>query len=212
MFAGMEWQSVEHCYQAMKFVGAHQLMMLQSMKPRKKERDEAFGERIWEMGQRRSELRPDWEAVKVEIMYNINAAKYWQHPDLQVDLLGTGDAEIVGVPSIAWISSSGKEEKWSTWNGVIQMRIREELRPPSERSVGFLESIMEKFRTYLTENGGMQLPLPTMREDSVPTDAGAGQGNHGAPDLDMSICICCLGQGTVEGLDDVCPLCEGLPL
>merc|ERR1712032_73667 len=86
---------------------------------------------------------------------------YAQHPDLQFDLLKTGNAKIIGAPSITWISQNGSREEWSTWNGSIQTRIREELRPYSDRTPGVLESIVEQFDKYRIENGDVQLPLPT---------------------------------------------------
>merc|ERR1712232_1437458 len=97
----------------------------------------------------------------VQVMYLINAAKYAQHPDLQFDLLKTGTAKIIGALSITWICQNGSKEQWSTWNGLIQTRIREELRPPSDRTPGVLESIVEQFDKYRIENGDVQLPLPT---------------------------------------------------
>ena len=41
---------------------------------------------------RRVKLRPDWESVKMKLMYDIVWAKFTQHPDLAEKLLATGDA------------------------------------------------------------------------------------------------------------------------
>lgn len=41
---------------------------------------------------RRMKLRPDWESVKMKLMYDIVWAKFTQHPDLAEKLLATGDA------------------------------------------------------------------------------------------------------------------------
>ena len=57
-----------------------------------------------------------WDNLKVEMMFLVNAAKYNSNPDLQKDLLETGDLEITGGAS-TW--------QWSKWNGLIQMKIRD---------------------------------------------------------------------------------------
>ena len=38
----------------------------------------------------------EWENLKVEKMFLVNAAKYSSNPDLQKDLLETGELEIIG--------------------------------------------------------------------------------------------------------------------
>ena len=52
-------------------------------------------------------------------MFLVNAAKYISNPDLQRELLDTGDQEIIGGAS-TW--------QWSKWNGLIQMKIRDLLK------------------------------------------------------------------------------------
>merc|ERR1719291_1106175 len=101
-------------------------------------------------------------------MYRANRAKYAQHPDLQADLLATGDVEIAGAPSTSWNTRAGRSVNWSLWNGLIQMRIREELRAPEERRPGVLEDIVEQFDGYLAGEGGSQLPLPEAGEGQRP--------------------------------------------
>jgi hypothetical protein len=61
--------------------------------------------------------------------YEINKAKYDQHPDLHSELLSTGDTTIDGGRSTEW-RYKGERHLWQCWNGRIQMRIREELRTP----------------------------------------------------------------------------------
>lgn len=41
------------------------------------------------------ELRPDWESVKDNIMYNIVKLKFNQHKELMTKLIATGDAQLV---------------------------------------------------------------------------------------------------------------------
>lgn len=73
-------------------------------------------------------LREDWEAIKLDVMYDINRAKYTQHRDLRAKLLATGDQELI--EGNTWFDTY-----WGVCNGVgennlgkILMRVREELK------------------------------------------------------------------------------------
>ncbi len=77
---------------------------------------------------RRVELRPDWEAVKYDEMYQVCKAKFTQNPDLLDKLLSTGDAELVE-------GNTWGDQVWGVCNGVgennlgkILMRLRQEFR------------------------------------------------------------------------------------
>lgn len=80
---------------------------------------------------RKLELRPDWEQVKVQIMYEIVKAKFTQNPDLKQKLLDTGDAileegntwgdKVWGISPPG--SGNGRNEL-----GKILMRLRDEFR------------------------------------------------------------------------------------
>lgn len=76
---------------------------------------------------RRVVLRPDWEEVKFDVMYDVCRAKFTQHPDLRANLLATGDAELVE-------GNTWNDRVWGVCKGVgennlgkILMRIRNEL-------------------------------------------------------------------------------------
>ena len=152
-YKGVQYQSCEQAYQANKFqVGSAEHEAIRSIVPDTKnnETDESHGMRCWNAGQNVSGLstsRSDRESAKLNIMYEANKAKYDQHPELQLALLQTGDAEIVGAPSTSW-TVGGILHKWSFWNGLIQMRIREELKPPADRKSDLLESIVKQFQEY----------------------------------------------------------------
>ena len=73
-------------------------------------------------------LRPDWEDVKLDIMYNICKAKFTQNETLKTKLLKTGDATLIE-------GNTWGDKIWGQVNGVgennlgkILMRIREELK------------------------------------------------------------------------------------
>jgi hypothetical protein len=84
---GKVWPTSEHYFQAQKF------------------KDPAERERIRRAStpleaarlgrSRKLRLRPDWEAVKVEVMRKAVQAKFTQHADLTALLLATGDAKLV---------------------------------------------------------------------------------------------------------------------
>ena len=76
---------------------------------------------------RRVPLRPDWEDVKYDVMYDICTAKFTQNPDLLSRLLATGDAELIEGNTWGdrvWGVSEGIGENHL---GKILMRIRSEL-------------------------------------------------------------------------------------
>lgn len=76
---------------------------------------------------RRVKLRPDWEEVKCDVMYQVCKAKFSQNPDLAQKLIETGDAELVE-------GNTWGDRIWGVCDGVgennlgkILMRIRKEL-------------------------------------------------------------------------------------
>lgn len=77
---------------------------------------------------RRVEMRPDWDAVKYDVMYQVCKAKFTQNQDLLDKLLATGDAELVE-------GNTWGDQVWGVCDGVGEnnlgktlMRIRSELR------------------------------------------------------------------------------------
>lgn len=77
---------------------------------------------------RRVTLRPDWEKAKEQIMYEICLAKFQQNPSLKIQLLNTGDAELIegnDWGDINWGVCDGQGENRL---GKILMRVRNELR------------------------------------------------------------------------------------
>lgn len=163
-FAGAQWHSCEQAYQAHKFVSARSRGRIQQIVPKDGETDSAHGMRAWSAGQQLADVRPDWNAVKVEVMLRVNRAKYAQHHQLQEELLSTGAAPIVGAPSTSWRMRSGELTNWSHWNGLIQMRIRAELRDRatggSSEAQAELRLLTELLDSYCASEGGPQLEIP----------------------------------------------------
>lgn len=76
---------------------------------------------------RKIDLRPDWEEVKSQVMYEIVQAKFTQNPDLKEKLLATGDEHLEE-------GNTWGDTTWGTVDGVgenrlgkILMKVREEL-------------------------------------------------------------------------------------
>lgn len=74
------------------------------------------------------ELRPDWDSVKLDVMYQVCKAKFEQNPDLQTRLLATEDEELIE-------GNTWHDTFWGICNGEgknnlgkILMRIRDELK------------------------------------------------------------------------------------
>ncbi|EKX46355.1 hypothetical protein GUITHDRAFT_107963 [Guillardia theta CCMP2712] len=119
VFDDLEWHSVEQCFQGVKYLSERKLLV-RDMLPSEGESDKHYGLRIWREGQGYEDQKnPRWHDVKVHVMYLINRAKYQHNPTLQEELLTTGDKIIWGKPST---------HLWQKWNGLIQMRIRDEIR------------------------------------------------------------------------------------
>lgn len=77
---------------------------------------------------RKVQLRPDWEEVKYNIMYEIVKAKFIQNPDLKEKLLQTGNQHLEE-------RNTWGDKIWGTVNGTgenalgkILMKVREELK------------------------------------------------------------------------------------
>jgi ribA/ribD-fused uncharacterized protein len=146
-YNGKTWLSAEQCYQAAKFLDEAQQEAIRAIRKTEAMSDHEHGMDVWNAGQR-LKPRPDWDAVKVQAMFDINLAKYKSNPELQAELLATQDAQIVGAGSTGWNHPTMGYQNWSKWNGLIQMRVRELLKPAEARDVGLLRRIEDMFELY----------------------------------------------------------------
>ena len=81
------------------------------------------------MGRDRSKpLRPDWEAVKDDLMRQAVLTKFTQHANLRAQLLGTGEAKIVEHTANDSYWGDGGDGTGKNMLGIILMEIRERLR------------------------------------------------------------------------------------
>jgi ribA/ribD-fused uncharacterized protein len=73
-------------------------------------------------------MRPDWEAVKDDVMRSVVRAKFTQHPELKQTLLSTGSANIVEHTANDSYWGDGGDGSGRNMLGRILMEVREELR------------------------------------------------------------------------------------
>ena len=153
IYEGVRYHSCEQAYQACKFLpGSDARARVVAVTPHAGESDSAHGMRCWQAGQR-GEVRGDWDKVKVSIMLAVNRAKYAEHASCRAELLATGQASFKGGPSTTW-RFRGAQHGWCHWNGLIQERLREELRPLEEQRSDWLADVVRRFNAYAGAGSG----------------------------------------------------------
>jgi ribA/ribD-fused uncharacterized protein len=117
---GAFWPTTEHYFQAQKFHGTeYEDAVRRAATPK-------FAAR---MGRDRAlPLRPDWEAIKDDVMRRAVRQKFTEHADLRAVLLATGDEAIVEDSPRDAYWGCGKDGTGKNMLGTILMEIRVELR------------------------------------------------------------------------------------
>jgi ribA/ribD-fused uncharacterized protein len=125
---GAWWPTVEHYFQAAKFTAtdpAYAAAIGRVPKPRDAAR----------MGRDRGHpLRPDWEAVKEDVMRRAVRCKIETHPELRERLLATGDEEIVEASPSDFDWGAGNDGTGQNRLGHILMETRAALRAESSKA------------------------------------------------------------------------------
>ncbi|HVF84929.1 MAG TPA: NADAR family protein [Abditibacteriaceae bacterium] len=117
---GQWWPTTEHYFQAQKFAGTAHVEAIRCV---------ATPKRAAEMGRERSRpLRPDWEAIKDEIMHRAVLKKFQTHEEIRHILLSTGNEEIIEDAPNDYYWGRGKNRTGKNKLGIILMQVREELR------------------------------------------------------------------------------------
>jgi len=116
---GVTWPTSEHYFQAQKFAGTVHVEEL---------RQAATPSLVAELGRdRQRPLRPDWEAVKDDVMRVAVRAKLDQHPELRDQLLATGTEPLVERTTSDHYWGCGKDTDGKNMLGQILMELRDEL-------------------------------------------------------------------------------------
>lgn len=117
------WPTVEHFFQAQKFEDAayrEKIRLVRSPKDAKS------------LGQtRKLPLRPDWEAIKDDLMLQAVRCKFATHPEIRALLLSTGEEELVENAPGDYYWGCGKDGSGQNKLGHILMQVRRELRQTS---------------------------------------------------------------------------------
>lgn len=125
---GQEWRTVEHYYQAQKFVGSADERLIAMIRAVPTPQAAAA------IGRHPNHrLRSDWEQVKIAIMHEAVKIKFITHADIQTILLATGDRPIVEDSPTDYYWGCGCDKTGQNHLGKILMSVRSEI---SQRLAG----------------------------------------------------------------------------
>jgi ribA/ribD-fused uncharacterized protein len=120
---GLDWQTVEHYYQAQKFVGTENAALIEVISQAPTPMDAA------ELGRDRTlKLRPDWEEVKIPVMWKGVLTKFLIHTDIQRILLSTKEQLLVEDSPTDYYWGCGQDKTGQNHLGKLLMAVREEIR------------------------------------------------------------------------------------
>jgi ribA/ribD-fused uncharacterized protein len=120
---GCHWQTVEHYYQAQKFVGSVNKGLIPVIREAQTPMEAA------QIGRDRTlKLRSDWEQVKQHVMWQGVLIKFLTHLDIQRILLDTGEELIVEDSPTDYYWGCGQDKTGQNQLGKILMKVRQELR------------------------------------------------------------------------------------
>lgn len=117
---GHTWPTTEHYFQAMKFPDPQQQAAIRAVAAPGPAKQLAWSEGMV--------CRSDWDEVRDEVMLQALRAKFTQHPDLQAQLLATGDAMLVEHTRNDSYWADGGDGSGLNRLGVLLMAVRAELR------------------------------------------------------------------------------------
>jgi N-glycosidase YbiA len=119
---GVKWPTVEHYFQAHKFTSPS------SKEHRERIRSSDSPRQAKALGQSRSHsIRPDWDAVREDIMRKALRAKF-SDPALRALLLSTGERPLVEDSPYDRYWGTGKDGRGKNRLGALLTELRDELR------------------------------------------------------------------------------------
>ena len=122
----MEWQSVEHYYQAMKFDSADY---------REKIRQAETPEKAAKLGNARfKRKRSDWKAVQTVVMTRAVYTQCHTYSEMTDDLLATEDQRLVEDSQFDYFWGCGRDRRGKNHFGQVLMNVRTKLRQESEEA------------------------------------------------------------------------------
>lgn len=119
---GTDWSTVEHYYQAQKFMGTADAALTPLIYAAQTP-DEAAA-----LGRDRTrQVRTDWEQVKTQVMREAVLKKFLTYTDIQVILISTDNELIVENSPIDYYWGCGENETGHNHLGKILMSVRQEI-------------------------------------------------------------------------------------
>lgn len=120
---GTHWSTVEHYYQAQKFVGSIDAVIIPVIHAAQTPEEAAA---LGRCSTRR--VRSDWDVVKTKVMQEAVLKKFLTHSDIREILLSTGNETIVENSSIDYFWGCGADKTGENYLGKILMSVRAEIR------------------------------------------------------------------------------------
>lgn len=123
------WPSVEHYYQAHKFVGLNGQCTAEIIEQIKFAKSPEEAARIGRNLQRKHPelVRPDWESVKIDVMYKALKCKFSTYPYLNSLLRSTVGSVLVEASPNDLFWGGGREGQGLNYLGRLLMQLRSEL-------------------------------------------------------------------------------------
>ncbi|XP_010046934.2 LOW QUALITY PROTEIN: riboflavin biosynthesis protein PYRR, chloroplastic [Eucalyptus grandis] len=122
------WSTVEHYYQAHKFVGVDNPLAQACVEDIKSAKSPEEAARMGRSVQRRQPdlVRSDWESVKIDVMYRALKSKFSIYPHLNNMLLSTAGSVLVEASPHDLFWGGGREGEGLNYLGRLLMQLRSE--------------------------------------------------------------------------------------
>ena len=120
---GIHWPTVEHYYQAQKFVGTKDEKLISVIRNAQTPTEAAA------IGRDPSHtLCLDWEQKKLQVMWQGVLKKFLTHTDIQTILLNTGEELLVENSDRDYFWGCGQDKTGENQLGKMLMKVRQEIR------------------------------------------------------------------------------------
>jgi N-glycosidase YbiA len=116
------WTTVEHYYQAQKFAGTPDAVIIPVIHAADTPEEAAALGRC-----STRQIRPDWEVVKTQVMREAVLKKFLAHADIREILLNTGDRLLIEDSPRDYFWGCGANKTGQNHLGKILMGVREEI-------------------------------------------------------------------------------------
>ncbi len=124
------WLTVEHYYQAQKFVGSPDEDTIPLIHAASTPEEAAALGRC-----SHRQIRSDWELVKTQVMREAVLKKFLTHPDIREILLSTNDKLLIENSDKDYFWGCGANKTGQNHLGHILMSVREEIRILSMKAI-----------------------------------------------------------------------------